>query len=202
MIDGIHRGSANLCETNAKRVYEFQHNTFREFFAARKLAAGLSRLIKLWEEKAGPKSSLTAIIEKEMAGSNPLQWISDPLWTEVNRLAVGLLVQLTPILEMLFEAGPTLAARCYLDVDPEKVDHAVIRKWWTGRIEREERLKIVRSIRGNLSEEWEILDAGIFLTGETDSEVLYHCDALLQTIGTSEAGQLSQGMFAYWPEER
>ncbi len=204
LIDEIHKGSDILRETNAARIYEFQHNTFREFFAARKLSGELSRIIKLWKAQGGAKPPLEDFINSEKNQHNPLQWISDSLWTEVNRLAVGLLDHPTPFLAMLFAKEPTLAARCYLDADPEKVDHAVIRKLWTGGIERQERVNMVRSIRENLSEERETLDfiAGIFLTGETDSEVLYHCDALLRTIGTVEAGELRGKMFEYWPEEQ
>lgn len=203
LIDEIHRGSAILCETNAERIYEFQHNTFREYFAARKLAAALAQLLGQWQQ-AGAKIPLADYINQHAGEVNPLNWISDSLWTEVNRLAVGLLDQPTPVLEMLFAADPTLAARCYLDADPDKVDHEIIRKRWTERIEREERVRMVRSIRENLSEEREALDfiAGIFLTGETDSEVLYHCDVLLQAMGTAEATQLNKRMFEHWPAER
>ena len=203
LIDEIHKGSAILRETNAERIYEFQHNTFREYFAARKLAAALARLLGAWQQ-AGSKIPLAEFIEKQSGDLNPLNWIGDPLWTETNRLAVGLLDQPTPVLEMLFTADPTLAARCYLDANPDEVDHEVIRELWTERIDREERVKLVRSIRENLSEEREVLDfiAGIFLTGETDSEVLYYCDALLQAIDTEEAAQLSHNMFEHWPKER
>ncbi|MCI0495130.1 SUMF1/EgtB/PvdO family nonheme iron enzyme [candidate division KSB1 bacterium] len=194
LIDEIHKGSAILRETNAEHIYMFQHNTFREYFAARKLANTIAPLLE--------KSDFSDLIRNHT--SRPLQWIKDPLWTEVYRLTVGLLDNPTPALELLFDLDPTLAARCYLDAHAKKVNHATIRQRWTGRIDRNERIKIIQGIKESVKETREILDfiAGIFLTGETDTEVLYHCDALLQSIGTDEANQLSQRMFDHWPKER
>jgi formylglycine-generating enzyme required for sulfatase activity len=214
-----------LRETNAERSYEFQHNTFREYFAARKLAGALALLLNQWENEH-PRPKLSDFIKQhtckidpmqwatnmasgklQVAGEktiDPLQWATNPLWTEVNRLTVGQLDNPTPVLELLFEIDPTLAARCYLDAHPEKVEHAAIKKLWTERIDRDERVNIVRRIKENLKEEREILDfvAGIFMTGETDSAVLYHCDELLRAVGTVEARQLSRRMFDHWPQER
>ncbi|MGH7598325.1 MAG: SUMF1/EgtB/PvdO family nonheme iron enzyme [bacterium] len=203
LIDEIHRGSAILRETNAEHIYEFQHNTFREYFAAKKLESVLAPLLRQWES-AGAKTRLGDFITQHAAKMNPLQWATDPLWTEVNRLTVGLLEHPTPALELLFEADPTLGARCYLDAHPKKVDHDAIKKLWTERIDREERIKIVRGIKESLKDDREVLDfiAGIFLTGETDSEVLYHCDELLLAAGTDEAQRLSRRMFDHWPMER
>ncbi|MCK6622403.1 MAG: SUMF1/EgtB/PvdO family nonheme iron enzyme [Calditrichaceae bacterium] len=203
LIDEIHRGSAILRETSADHIYEFQHNTFREYFAARKLQAALAALLSQWKQ-ARSQAKLTDFLSQRPGEMNPLQWATDPLWTEVNRLAVGLLEHPTPALELLFEIDPTLAARCYLDADPEKVDHDIIKKLWTERIEREERIKIVRSIKESLRDDREVLDfiAGIFLTGETDSEVLCHCDEALRQVGSDEAFSISRTMFDHWPAER
>lgn len=68
----------------------------------------------------------------------------------------------------------------------------------------EKRIRIVRGIKENLKDEREVLDfiAGIFLTGETDTEVLYHCDELLLTIGTEEAKAPNRRMFEHWPTKR
>ncbi len=203
LIDEIHLGSAILRETNVEQIYEFQHNTFREYYTARKLANELTRLLNLWE-KAGKKTNLTDFIEQQAQKIKPLQKINDPLWTEVNRLTIGLLENPTPVLQLLFEADPTLAARCYLDANPEKVNHEVIKKLWTGRIDREERIKIVRGIKESLKDDREVLDfiAGIFLTGETDTEVLYHCDQALRRIGSDDAARTAETMFDNWPKER
>ncbi len=203
LIDEIHHGSAILRETNAEHIYEFQHNTFREYFAAQKLKNALAPLLSQWE-KTAPESKLADFIEQHARQIQPLQKISDPLWTEVNRLTVGLLDHPTPVLELLFEIDPTLAARCYLDADPEKVNHDAIKRLWTERIDRAERIKIVRGIKESLKDDREALDfiAGIFLTGETDSEVLYHCDEALRRIGSDEAIRISETMFARWPTER
>ncbi|NUO82726.1 SUMF1/EgtB/PvdO family nonheme iron enzyme [candidate division KSB1 bacterium] len=203
LIDEIHRGSAILRETNAEHIYEFQHNTFREYFAAKKLESVWAPLLRQWES-AGATTKLGDLLKQHAAEINPLQWTTDPLWTEVNRLTVGLLEQPTPVLELLFETDPTLGARCYLDAHPKKVNHDAIKKLWTERIDRDERVKIVRGIKESLREEREVLDfiAGIFLTGETDSEVLYCCDELLLTIATDEAKGLSRRMFEHWPIER
>jgi len=203
LIDEIHKGSAILRETNAEHIYEFQHNTFREYFAAKKLHEALAPLLSEWE-RAKSRPGLADFIEQHAGKSNPLRWINDPLWTEVNRLMVGLLEKPTPVLEALFATDPTLGARCYLDADPEKVDHEVIKALWTERIDREERVKIVSSIKENLTDERDVLDfiAGIFRTAETDTEVLYHCDALLLAMDSDEARQLSARMFEHWPKER
>ncbi len=203
LIDEIHRGSAILRETNAEHIYEFQHNTFREYFTAKKLESIWSPLLHEWES-GGAKNRLADFIKQHQPKTNPLQWTSDPLWTEVNRLTVGLLEQPTPVLELLFGIDPTLGARCYLDAHPQKVNHDIIKKLWNERIDRDERVKIVRSIKESLKEEREVLDfiAGIFLASETESEVLYHCDKLLLTIATDEARGLSRRMFEHWPTER
>jgi formylglycine-generating enzyme required for sulfatase activity len=203
LIDEIHRGSAILRETNAEHIYEFQHNTFREYFAAKKLESALSPLLRQWQQ-AAPQARLADFIEQHARDLKPLQWATDPLWTEVNRLTVGLLEQPTPVLELLFEKDPTLGARCYLDAHPKKVNHEVIKKLWTERIGRDERVKIVRGIKENLKDDREVLDfiAGIFMTGETDSEVLYCCDEALRRLGSDEAVRISGAMFAHWPAER
>jgi len=203
LVDEIHHGSALLRETNVEHIYMFQHNTFREYFAAKKLESVLTPLLKQWKNSE-PKPALADYVKQHAGSIHPLQWIQDPQWTEVNRLTVGLLEQPTPVLELLFGTDPTLAARCYLDAHPKKVNHSVIQKLWTERIEQTERVKIVRSIQENLPDDREVLDfiAGIFLTGETDTEVLYHCDQLLLAIGTEEAKQLRGKMFDHWPTER
>jgi len=203
LIDEIHRGSAILRETNAVHIYEFQHNTFREYFAAKKLESVLAPLLSQWQ-KTDPKPKLADFIKQHARKINPLQWTTDPLWTEVNRLTVGLLDDPTPVLELLFESDPTLAARCYLDADPEKVSHDAIKRLWTERIDRAERIKIVRGIKESLKDDREVLDfiAGIFLTGETDSEVLYHCDEVLRRLDTDEASRISGTMFDHWLAER
>lgn len=190
LIDEIHRGSAIWRETNAEHIYEFQHNTFREYFAARKLAGLLAG-------HAEAKKTLGDFFKQHGHAG-------DPLWTEVNRLTVGLLEQPTPALKALFAIDPTLGARCYLDAHPNKVDHDAIRKLWTGRIDREERVKIVRGIKENLKEEREALDfiAGIFLTGETDTEVLCACEDELARLAGEEAKRISKTMFDHWPKER
>jgi len=184
-------------------IYEFQHNTFREYFAAKKLESVLAPLLRQWQ-KTDPKPRLADFIEQDTHKIKPLQWATDPLWTAVNRLTVGLLEHPTPVLELLFEADPTLGARCYLDAHPKKVNHDVIKKLWTERIDREERIKIVRRIKENLKDDREVLDfiAGIFMTGETDSEVLCHCDDVLRRLGTDEATRISGTMFDHWPAER
>ncbi|MGH7493158.1 MAG: SUMF1/EgtB/PvdO family nonheme iron enzyme [bacterium] len=203
LIDEIHHGSAILRETSAEHIYEFQHNTFREYFAAKKLESVLVPLLRQWE-KTDPKPKLADFIRRNAHHIQPLQKTNDPLWAEVNRLTVGLLAHPTPMLELLFEIDPTLAARCYLDADPEKVNHDAIKRLWTERIDRAERVKIVRGIKESLKDERETLDfiAGIFLTGETDSEVLFHCDEVLRRLGSDEANRISATMFARWPKKR
>jgi formylglycine-generating enzyme required for sulfatase activity len=203
LIDEIHLGSAILRETNAEHIYEFQHNTFREYYAARKLAGQLKHLLCEWENE-GPESNFAANIEEHAPAIVLLQKIADPLWTETNRLSVGLLENPTPVLQMLFEKEPTLAARCYLDADPEKVDHAAIKKLWTERIERQERVRIIRGIKESLKDDREVIDfiAGVFLTAETDSEVLYYCDDALRRIGSDDAARTAETMFDQWPKER
>jgi len=193
LIDEIHRGSAILRETNAEHIYEFQHNTFREYFAARKLENLLASLLRQSDEK----TQLGEFLKQHGHAG-------DPLWTEVNRLTVGLLEQPTPALESLFAVDPTLGARCYLDAHPNKVDHEAIRKLWAERIDREERVNIVRGIKENLKEEREALDfiAGIFLTGETDTEVLCGCEDELARLASEEASRISKTMFDHWPTER
>lgn len=203
LIDEIHLGSALLRETNAEHIYEFQHNTFREYFAAQKLSEAMASLLSGWE-KTDPKPKLSDYIKQHPGEMSPLQWMGEPLWTEVNRLTVGLLQKPTAVLELLFETDPTLAARCYLDADPKKVRHASIKKLWTERIDRQQRIEIVRNINDNLPDEKEVLDfiAGIFLTAETDSEVLYSCDYVLRRIGSDDAARTGETMFDHWPRKR
>jgi formylglycine-generating enzyme required for sulfatase activity len=196
LINEIHEHSSILRETNQERIYEFQHNTFREYYAARKIAAGLA----LYPDNVKIEPSVTDL----------LQWTKDPQWTEVYRLTVGLLANPTPVLEVLFDTDATLGARCYLDAHPERVDHGMIGKRWAC-IDQRQRLRIIATVQNRWStasdQAKEARDAidfirFIFQIPETDNEVLYHCDKLLLVIGSDEAEQLSRQMFDHWPKER
>ena len=200
LIDEIHKGSAILRETNEEHIYMFQHNTFREYYAASTLAGELVPLMD--------KPNLADLLDKHP--DNPLRWINDPLWNEVYRLIVGLLDNPTPVLELLFDADATLAARCYLDANPDTVDHGVIRQRWAN-IDREQRIDIIKNLHGRLQEAQDeqketrdVLDfmTFVFRVPETDSEVLYHCGQLLHTIDSEEAEQLNLRKFDNWPAER
>ena len=200
LIDEIHKGSAILKETITEQSYMFQHNTFREYYAARKVAEEVAPFLND-PELSGKLAGLE---------SEPLAWARDPLWTEVYRLTVGLLDNPTPFLEVLFDIDATLAARCYLDAKPDAVDHDIIRKRWAN-IEREQRIQLIRNLgdrmqetSGEPREARDILDliTFIFRIPETDSEILYHCDALLLGIGSNAALEISKRMFSNWPAER
>ena len=189
ILDEIEQNSGLLRKFSYQH-YAFAHRSLYEYFAARALVAeteGKTRLLAYFKQHG-----------------------SDPQWSEIFRLATGELEQPTDFLKIVFDADATLAARCYLDANPDKVDHGVVRQRWAN-IDREQRIQIVGSVRGHWQEaqnkQKETLDAldfvtFVFRTGETDSEVLYHCDELLLTIGSDEAKQLSRRMFEHWPAER
>lgn len=189
ILDEIEQNSGLLRKFSYQH-YAFAHRTLFEYFVARALVAetdGKTRLLAYFKQHG-----------------------SDPQWSEIFRLATAELEQPTDFLKIVFDADATLAARCYLDANPERVDHNVIRQRWA-KIAPEQRVQIVASVRGRWQEaqnkEKETLDAldfvtFVFRTGETGSEVLYHCDELLLTIGTGEAQRLSRRMFEHWPAER
>ncbi|MFZ5519491.1 MAG: SUMF1/EgtB/PvdO family nonheme iron enzyme [Candidatus Zhuqueibacterota bacterium] len=182
--------NSGLLRKFSYRHYAFAHRTLFEYFVARALVAeidGTTRLVAFFKKHN-----------------------SDSQWSEIFRLATGLLQQPTEFLKLVFDTDATLGARCYLDANPDAVDHAVIHKRWA-QIDREQRIKLVQSVRERLpkppADQKEIQNALDFVTflfrvPETDTEVLYHCDELLRAIGSDEAMQLSQTMFNHWPNDR
>ncbi len=189
VLDEIEQNSGLLRKFSYQH-YAFAHRTLFEYFVARALVA----------ETAG-EARLVAYFRQH--GSNAQ-------WSEIFRLATGVLEQPTDFLKIVFDADATLAARCYLNADPGKVDHKVIRKRWA-QIDREQRIELVQNVRSRWQqaqdkqkETQDALDFVIFVfrTGEADTEVLYHCDELLLAIGTDEARQFSRRMFDHWPTER
>lgn len=189
ILDEIEQNSGLLRKFSYQH-YAFAHRTLFEYFVARALVA----------ETKG-KTRLLAYFKK---------FGSDPQWSEIFRLATGELEQPTDFLKLVFDADATLAARCYLDADPDKVNHTVVRQRWA-QIDREQRIKLIQNVRGRWQqaqdqqkETQDVLDFVIFVfrTGEADTEVLYHCDEVLLAIGTEEAQQLSRRVFEHWPVER
>ncbi|MDW7679694.1 MAG: SUMF1/EgtB/PvdO family nonheme iron enzyme, partial [bacterium] len=164
--------------------YAFAHRTLFEFFTAQGLLI----------EKDN-KIQLTRYFDR---------YYRETQWNEIFRLATGLLEKPTPFLEHAFDKDPTLAARCYLDAHPNKVDHQLIKQRWTEQIEQQERVKIVQEIQKTIADKQEVLDfiEAIFRTGETDTEVLYHCDDVLRQIDTEQSKILSGKMFDCWQKQR
>ncbi len=56
LIDEIHTGSSVWREISKERVYMFQHNTFREYYAAKKLAQRIDELLAEWSGEAANQS--------------------------------------------------------------------------------------------------------------------------------------------------
>ncbi|HEX3047374.1 MAG TPA: SUMF1/EgtB/PvdO family nonheme iron enzyme [Bacillota bacterium] len=191
--------NSGLLQKVSYQHYAFPHRTLFEYFTARALIAEIQE-----------KPRLTMYFK--MYGG-------DSQWSEIFRLATGELKQPTEFLKIVFDIDPTLAARCYLDANPDQVDHALIRGRWEN-IDREQRIQIIENVKNRLLEaslqkevadaldkQKEVQDALDFITfvfgvPETDSEVLYYCDMLLLAIGSDEAKQLSGRMFDHWPPQR
>ncbi len=192
VLDDLCKGSGILQESIEEHVYEFKHNTFREYFAA-------ITLQKLWEEQ----TSIDAQIKEITVPPDISTWVFNQAWIEVFRLAVGMMSEPMPMLVRLFDINPPLAALCYLDAKPEKVDYGILHKSWK-QIPNEQRVKLVRTVQAIIAEpqsQIEFIEA-IFRTAESDTEVLYHCDEILSHIGNKAAKKLSERMFDWWPHER
>ncbi|MBI1748678.1 MAG: SUMF1/EgtB/PvdO family nonheme iron enzyme [Acidobacteria bacterium] len=189
ILDEIEQNSGLLRKFSYQH-YAFAHRTLFEYFVARALVAEIEG-----------KPRLVAYFEK---------YGNDSQWNEIFRLATGELEQPTDFLKIVFDADATLAARCYLDANPDHVDHGVIRQRWAN-IAPKQRIQIIGSVRGRWQEAQDkqketqnALDfvTFVFRTGETDTEVLYNCDELLLAIGTPEAKKRREHMFDHWPENR
>lgn len=170
--------------------YAFVHRTLFEYFVAWALVV-----------KNDEKTRLNDYYNK---------YGKDPRWSEIFRLATGLLKKPTEFLKRVFNNNPTLGARCYLDAHPDMVDHKVIQARWA-KIEPQQRIEIIQNVKNRWRETEdkpkEIQDALDFITfifrvPETDCKVLYYCDELLATIGTEDAIELSWRMFDHWSAER